>query len=140
MIHMFGPKDDTSKFSSYLIRSCISQVKELPLTKGEQMRDFIYVADVTSAYLTILKNLKIIGDGFHQYELGSGNAVSIRTFGELVKKLTNSKTNLCFGKLPYRDGEIMFSQANVSDIEGLGWISQYSLERGLKITIEKDLF
>ena len=89
--HMYGPNDDVSKFSSYLIQSCIAHVKDLPLTKGEQMRDFIHVADVVSAYLTVLKKVKTLGNGFHQYELGSGKAISIKDFSELVKKLTNSK-------------------------------------------------
>ena len=33
----------------------------------------------------------------------------------------------------------MFSQANISGMLDLGWASQYSLEEGLKSTIEKDL-
>ena len=53
--HMYGPGDDDSKFTTYVINSCLNNVPEVKLTLGEQERDFIYIDDVVSAYQLLLK-------------------------------------------------------------------------------------
>lgn len=133
--HMFGPEDDDSKFTTYVVKSCCDQAPELTLTPGEQERDFIYIDDVVSAYSLLLKKARQQAEFYQEYELGSGKAVSIREFVETVHRLTDSQTVLNFGARSYREHEIMFSQADITKLKNLGWLPQYSLEKGLNTTI-----
>ena len=128
---MLGPGDDESKFPIYVIKQCLQNVPYLDLTLGEQKRDFIYIDDVVSAFVLLLQKAPQQDDLYQEYELGSGLAVSMRTYVEMVKKLTQAQTELRFGKIPYREGEIMSSQAELSALKALGWMPRYQLEEFL---------
>lgn len=49
-----------------------------------------------------------------------------------------SGTELKFGALPYREGEIMESAADIGALERLGWRPNFSLEQGLAHAIEAE--
>jgi CDP-paratose synthetase len=134
--HFYGPGDEDSKFTMYVMNSCLKNVPELKLTLGEQKRDFIYIDDVISAYLIILEKLEGFPDFFNEFHVGSGSAVSIREFVEKVHHLTQSQTHLAFGCVPYRKGEVMSSRANIEALVKLGWFCKTNLEEGLKLVIE----
>ena len=70
-------------------------------------------------------------DFFIEIELGSGKSVSIRQFVEMAHQISESKTKLDFGTIPYREGEVMCSQANIARLISLGWHCRYDLEAGL---------
>ena len=133
--HMIGPADDESKFTTYVIKSCLENVKELNLTAGDQQRDFIYIDDVVSAYLVLLEGVNKQTNSYQEYGLGSGKAVSIRAFVETVHQFSHSETVLKFGAIPYRKGEVMHSEANITSLQGLGWFPKYSLQDALRQTI-----
>jgi CDP-paratose synthetase len=134
--HFYGPGDENSKFTAHVINSCMRNVPELKLTLGEQKRDFIYIDDVISAYLIILDKLAGFPDFFNDFQVGSGAALSIRDFVEKVHHLSESQTQLAFGSLPYRKGEVMSSHANVEPLIKLGWSCKTNLEQGLKLVME----
>lgn len=136
--HFYGPDDDLTKFSAHVIDSCARNVPALSLTKGEQRRDFIYIDDVVSAYILLLEKLDSFNETFTGLDVGSGHSVSIREFVETVHRLTSSKTRLDFGALPYRKGEVMRSEADISKLVSLGWRCKYGLESGLKKVIEQE--
>jgi nucleoside-diphosphate-sugar epimerase len=135
--HMYGPGDDISKFTSYVINACKNAVPSLPLTLGEQKRDFIYIDDVVEAYIKVFENLSKL-DKTHQIELGSGVAPRLRDFVETAHKLTYSKTKLLFGEIPYRENDEMCMVANITSLKNLGWIPKFDIEAGIKKTIEMD--
>lgn len=130
--HMYGPDDDTSKFSSHVVRSLISNVSELKLTKGEQLRDFVYIDDVVSAFDILFARLVGSGPGYVECDLGSGMSISIREFVELAHSLAGSSTALLFGAVPYRPGEVMHTKADVAYLNQLGWTAQTSLADGIE--------
>jgi len=136
--HFYGPGDDQSKFTTHIINSCLANVPELKLTQGEQQRDFIYIDDVVAAYLLLLDKRESFDDGFIEFEVGSGSAVTIRELVETAHRLTASTTRLDFGAHPYRAGEMMFSQADTSALQALGWCCRYSIEAGLKLAIDEE--
>ena len=133
--HFYGYGDDDSKFTTQIIKGCLNNVPELELTLGEQKRDFIHVDDVVSAYVLLVEQLGQFRDRYVEFDVGSGNAVSIREFVETVHRLTRSDTRLKFGALPYRDGEVMLSQANVEPLRNLGWTCRTGLQQGLEKVI-----
>ncbi len=136
--HFYGPDDDPTKFSTYVINSCLNNIPEIKLTRGEQKRDFIHIDDVISAYLILLEKMDSMQSSFVEFDVGSGQSVTIREFVETVHRLTESKTHLSFGALPYREGEVMKSEADISGLAALGWHYRYDIETGLKQVIEQE--
>jgi nucleoside-diphosphate-sugar epimerase len=136
LVHFYGQGDDLSKFTMYIIKSCLDNIPEIRLTNGEQKFDFIHINDVVSVYLLLLEKENLLDKGFSEFEVGSGTAVTVREFVETVHRITGSTTQLKFGALPYREGESMLSQADTSLLKSLGWSCAHSLEEGLQMTLE----
>ena len=136
--HFYGPNDDANKFTAFVINNCMANTPELKLTLGEQKRDFIFIDDVVSAYIRVLEKADDFDKPFVELDVGSGLAVSIRAFVETVHTLTESKTHLDFGAVPYRDGEVMHSEADTSRLKALGWQCQYDIAAGLKMVIDQE--
>lgn len=134
--HFFGPGDDDSKFTAHVIKSCVKNIPELQLTPGEQKRDFIYIDDVVSAYLILLEKMDAFAERFVEFDVGSGKPIAIKEFVQTVHRLAASHCRLDFGALPYRNGEVMLSQADIKPLTRLGWVCKTSLEQGLKMTME----
>lgn len=128
--HFYGPNDDNSKFTTYVINTCIVGDK-LALTEGLQERDFIYIDDVIDGYIAILKNIDEL-DSFETVAIGSGVAITVRELVEMVHTFSHSKSTLDFGALAMRDNELMYSCADTSRLNKLGWNCKTTLECGIK--------
>lgn len=128
---MYGPSDDRSKFTTHVIEACCNNEPRLALTAGEQRRDFIHIDDVVRAYDRILEQR---GDfvASDAIDVGSGHAVTMRSFVELVKQVAGASTVLDFGAVPYRDNEAMLCVADTTRLCGLGWQPGVSLADGVK--------
>lgn len=139
--HMFGPKDDSTKFVSWILHQLREGVPIINLTKGEQERDFVYVNDVVSAYIAVLEKRQTLGM-FSEFDIGSGQLTTVREF---LEKLTSvyvgtigpTKTKLAFGKIPYRDGESMTVELNIQPLKDLGWSAKTTLTHGIKELIKE---
>lgn len=137
--HFYGPGDDPSKFVSAIVRSLICDEPRIALTLGEQERDFIYIDDVVSAICQIIDSGISAEVGFHEFEIGLGQSVTIRDFVELTKQLSgNNVTRLDFGALPYRANEAMKVMVDTRRIRSLGWQPRYSISDGLKRMIAEE--
>ncbi|MDB9315382.1 NAD-dependent epimerase/dehydratase [Spirulina sp. CS-785/01] len=133
--HLFGAGDSEKKFVTFLFRSLIQNKPHLPLTQGEQKRDFIHVKDAISAYLTILQNSDKLDQWYHEYDVGRGEAVTLRSLIETIHQLSHSQTVLEFGAIPYRQGDIMYSQGDITALKQLGWQPQPDLATRIQETI-----
>ena len=136
--HFYGPFDDETKFVTYIIHSIMRRVDHIDLTQGEQKRDFIYIDDVASAFDCIINHHcdDLHGVGFIHYDVGTGRTIKIRDFAALVKEIArNSRTQLNYGALPYRENEVMDSHVDIKELKKLGWKAVVSLEEGIKKTM-----
>ncbi len=139
--HMYGPMDDATKFVPWVIGQFERQVDEIKFTKGEQLRDFIYIDDVVSAYLTAMRKSSQL-ENFNEFDIGTGKLVSVRSFVESLKiayekQYGSCKTKLNFGALSYRIGEMMRVEVDNSKITKLGWSANTSLADGIEKIIGK---
>ena len=133
--HLYGPGDSKSKFIPSMISRLLANEKEIKMTPGNQVRDFIYVKDVAKAYSVILENIDEIKDGFTGISAGTGKGTSIRELSRHMKELIKSSSDIQFGALPYRDHEIMHSSGDPAFLTALGWKIKYDLSEGLRETI-----
>jgi CDP-paratose synthetase len=138
LFHPYGPGDGATKFVPQMIRSCLESSVDIPLTPGEQRKDFLYVDDVVAAIMLLLTEPHRLDDGFVSLDCGSGETLSIREFAETIHRLTRSRAILRFGALPYRENEMMFSRADPSVLRSLGWKPVVSVEQGIKNIIKED--
>ena len=142
--HMFGEQDGNDKFTSWILNELQQEKNIIPLTAGTQKRDFIYIDDVVSAYLTCLEQAPQL-KSFNDIEVGTGVLTPVKTFVTLVKetleKIKGSpiETQLNFGALPYREGEIMEPQVDNSRLCSLGWQPKRSLEENIERFVKHEI-
>lgn len=136
--HFYGPFDAANKFPSWIIRSCMDNVPELALTDGQQKRDFVYIDDVVKALELLLFTDKLSENRYLDVELGSGVAYRVKEFVEMVKEITESKTNLNFGAVESRKNEPSECCANIDLMKSFGWAPTVALENGIRKVMEKE--
>jgi len=135
--HFYGPFDNDSKFVTYVIRKMLGNEDSIDFTLGLQKRNFVYIEDVIDAFIVLLNNINKLDNSFHNFEVGTEDSVSIQDFVGLVKKLCNNNTtDLNFGAINYRENEVMNTNTNTDKLKSLGWFPKFSLEDGLKNTID----
>jgi nucleoside-diphosphate-sugar epimerase len=138
--HFYGPKDDESKFIIKILSQICQGRSSIPLTKGSQKRDFIYVTDVINAVMFTLSNLRKLGK-FSELQIGTGKSTSIRHFISLLYEIVgrNRKggvnTKLDFGAIELRKGEPKEIKADISILRRLGWKPQTNLSEGIRKTV-----
>ena len=129
IFYPYGPKENPKR----LVPSAINSLKEgksFPSSPGEQIRDYIHVEDVASAFSTLLE---IRAQGI--YNISSGFPVSIRQLLETIGKLMNQKNLIQPGAIPYRAWEPPFICGDNTRLKNLGWTLKYSLRDGLEAAI-----
>ena len=140
--HIYGPKDDTTKFVPWLLSKLKANVPEVKLTLGEQERDFIYIDDVVSVYLILLGKKNSL-PGFSEFDVGTGQLITVREFVERVvflyqQSIAQVQTKLLFGAIPYRKDEMMSINVDTEDLKKIGWQSKISLDEGLNKIIKEE--
>lgn len=139
--HMYGPGDDEAKFIYWLLDQFKENVGSIPLTEGDQLRDFIYIDDIVEAYKVIV-NRTLLGGGYVSYDLVSGTKVTIKNFVKCLfatyqSKFGSSEIKLDFGALPYRRGESMVLGGDPARLCSLGWRPKVDMKLGIKKIIEE---
>jgi nucleoside-diphosphate-sugar epimerase len=134
--HLYGQKDESTKFIPWIIEQLKQNRNKIELTEGKQERDFVFVTDVVSAYLTVLKQREGLSR-FSEFDVGTGEPITVRQFvAELAeqykKQNPGNKTMLEFGSVPYREGEIMEITEDVGPLKSMGWMPKISREIGIR--------
>ncbi|ELV4217311.1 CDP-paratose synthase [Salmonella enterica] len=134
--NFYGAFDGDDKFTSMVIRRCLSN-QPVKLTSGLQQRDFLYIKDLLTAFDCIINNVNNFPK-FHSIEVGSGKAISIREYVETVKNITKSNSIIEFGVVKERANELMYSCADIAELEKIGWKREFSLVDALTEIIEEE--
>lgn len=143
--HVYGTKDDHTKFIPWILNQLEQDVAEINLTKGDQKRDFIHVRDVVSAYEVILNKVAELKE-FSEFDVGTGELISVQFFvsklWEFFYAIKGGKkaSKLNFGALPLRAGEMKSVEVNNQALKNLGWFPQMSLGAGIRDIIEQETF
>jgi nucleoside-diphosphate-sugar epimerase len=131
--YFYGPGDDSWKFVTMVFEKIMKEEPFIEFTSGMQKRDFIYISDVVSAFVSLVNSN--FPKGMHSFPLGSGNPVTIKELVYQCSKIANNnKTELKFGSLPDRALETDNIVCNTSMLKEIGWTDKIGLEEGLEIT------
>ncbi len=129
LFSVFGHYEEPTRFIPTIMKSLI-QKQRIKLTAGKQRHDFIYVDDVSDAYIKALsKGKKIQGEIFN---IGTGREY---TNDEIVQRLftiTHDKTKIEKGAYPKRAWDTPHWRADLAHTKKvLGWKPKHTLDQGL---------
>ena len=132
--NVFGPRQSVNQYAGVISIFINRALKNEPLVifgDGKQMRDFIYVKDVVKANLLAAESRRANGKVFN---VATGKQTSILELAMKIIEITGTRSSIVFDKP--RPGDIMHSLADISEIKKLGFEPAFSLEEGLKKTVE----
>lgn len=133
ILSAYGPGDGERTLISSLIRS-LKNGEHFSTTEGRQIWDFIYKDDVAEA-LFLLGGKGISGK---VYPVGLGKGRPLREYIETVRDLLSPGTSVGFGEVPYREGQVMHLEADITELtKDTGFIPRVSFEEGIRKTAEE---
>lgn len=136
----YGPLDKPIKIVQIVI-DCILNNKPLKMSEGFQKLDWIYVADVVNAYLTIIREFDhSLLPGYESFNIATGLSYSIRDMVSLLEEITDTHIKKEYNNNLFTG--VRTALINVDKARDLlGWKSQISLRQGLQYTYNyyKDL-
>lgn len=95
-------------------------------------RDFTDVRDVVRAYELLIK----YGNSGELYNVGSGQAVSIKNILDLILSKSTRKISICVDKNKFRPADVPIIQADISKLKKtINWLPEYSIERTIEDTL-----
>ena len=132
----FGPREQyetpTKNALNYLIHQAFLGENVTIYNKGNFFRDIIYVDDVISALITILK----FGKSGNLYWISSGEKTWFHEIGQWLNELTN--TPIIYTEPPQYTKKVDVGNFVVdnSKLRSLGWAPKITVKDGIKKTLE----
>lgn len=128
----YGPMDDPNWMIPYLTLRLLRGERP-DLTEGIQRWDYMYVTDVAEAIFRVAITSQASG----VFNLGSGEAYTIRSIAERIRDLIDPSLSMAFGAIPYRPDQVMHLQADIGRLRQVaGWSPNVALADGLARTVE----
>lgn len=129
---IYGPGQGEEMFVPALISSLLKGIP-FKMTKGNQLRDFVYIDDLIDALILCL-NIKKIGGQI--INIASGVSIKLKQIAWQIAEITNDSGNLFIGELDYRKSEIMSYKVDISKaFILLKWTPRTKLINGLEKTV-----
>ncbi len=130
IFHLFGPFEHPNRLVPVLIRGLLEK-REIPMSHGEQIRDFLDVRELASAFIELLDS-SFTG----AINLGSGEVRSLKSIGLAVASKIGNAENLQFGKLLPRQEPIQLVPDLSLQKSELKWTPRRSFDQSLEEVIE----
>ncbi len=131
IISVYGPGDDRGT----MIMSTICELLEgrkPALTKGEQRWDYLYVDDAADA----LYRIALSGRNEAAYPLGSGTALPLREYIQVLRDEIDPSLPLGLGEIPYGEKQVMNLRADIGSLQtDTGFAPKVDFRSGIKKTI-----
>ncbi len=132
----YGPRQSARAFIPAIISQIVSGSKEIQLGLLSPVRDYTYVLDLVDGFIKIAEKKESVGEVVN---IGSGQGIRMQDLSEKIMKLMSKKVRIICDKKRLRPdkSEVMKLQCdNLKAKKLLGWVPRYSLDDGLKETIE----
>lgn len=130
LFYLYGPYENPKRFLPSLIRGILEK-KEVHLTEGTQIRDFLHVKDAARGFVELLDS-SLQGC----FNIASGKGISIREMVEVVVKEIGGEEWLKFGARPLSPFDPPELVANMELLQKeIPWRPTLDLNEGLKEVI-----
>ena len=128
---LYGPYEHPDRLVSSVIRS-ILKGEPARTSHGEQVRDYLYAADVGDAFVTLLES-----DTAGPVNVASGTPVALKDIVLRIGELMNRPDLIQLGAIPAAATDTPVVVADVARLRStLGWTPTFDLDRGLRATID----
>lgn len=131
LYQIYGPFQKLDRLIPYAIFSSLKN-KKFKCTDGTQLRDFVYIDDLTDLFIKILKKNEM---KYGIFNVGFGKPIKIKNILLLIKKITKKGEPL-FGAIKMRKEEIikLYPYTLKTNIF-FKWKPKINIHKGLKKTI-----
>jgi nucleoside-diphosphate-sugar epimerase len=127
---VYGPGEDPGRLLPSVIRNLLVN-KAAPCSHGGQVRDFLYVEDVASAFVSLLGS-PVEGP----VNISSGRGVTLREMVLAAADSLDRRENVTFGALLAPPGEPpRIIGENRRLVEAVGWEPSCDLATGIARTV-----
>ncbi|MDI5887459.1 NAD-dependent epimerase/dehydratase family protein [Flavobacterium yafengii] len=130
---IYGKNENQNRLIPYLIES-LEYKKELELTAGTQIRQFLHIKDVCSFIMMLCH--KNVEKGI--YNLASDTQNLVKDVVELIFKHFNKDHNNALGKAKRQDESMQVILLDNKKAKDLGWNPTISLEEGILDYFKKE--
>lgn len=132
ILSVYGPGDGENTMISSAIRNFLMG-EPTHFTKGEQLWDYLYSGDAAD----IFRLLGEKGRDGRTYVVGSGRAMPLRDYIEIMAGILKVSGPLGIGDVPYADRQVMHLCADIEPLrEDLGYVPATEFEAGIRETIK----
>lgn len=133
LFQVYGPGQPAGTVLSLALKAARAG-QNMPMTRGEQQRDWVYIDDAVAGLLATLRAPDLAGQ---TVELGTGTATRVRDVVERLFERVGGQGQALVGTLPPRPGEVPLQVADAAQAQQLtGWRAAVGLEAGLQRLIE----
>jgi len=135
LTNSFGPREQiipNKNAINYLIYSAFKGKEVTIYNKGRFYRDIIYISDVVSAIMKILKK----GKAGNLYWISSGKKTWFYQLGSWLKELANAKVTYVDAPSYTKKVDVGNFIVDNSKIKALGWTPKISVKNGIEKTLQ----
>lgn len=132
VFNFYGEHMPESFFIPQMINS-LKRGEDFNMTKGEQVRDFLYVGDVVEALILTAKTTDSYGETMN---VCSGEGTELSQLAKAVNKTMSTEAKIVLGAIPYRDSEVWEMIGDQTKIKKItGFKPKTTIEEGIEIVI-----
>lgn len=113
---LWGVGEEDQRLIPSILRACIEK-REIDLTAGDQIRDYLYVDDAAAQIVELLTHSEFCR--WDIINLGSGQSTSLRQFAQRVAAVMDGGHLLKFGRCSYRPDEMMSLVPDLTRLKAL---------------------
>jgi len=128
---LYGPHEHPDRLVSSVIRSILAG-QPARTSHGEQIRDYLYAADVADAFVQLLDS-----DVTGPVNIASGEQIALKHIVVRIGHLMGRQDLIQLGAIPAASTDTPLVVADTSRLaSALGWTPSWTLDRGLTATID----
>lgn len=132
----FGPRQSARAVIPTIITQLLTGKEEIKLGALHPTRDLLYVKDTVNGFVEIAKSDSLIG---HEVNIATNSEITVGDLAQSLIDIINPNAKIVSDDLRLRpeksEVERLFG-SNLKIIENTNWKQNYSLESGLRETIE----
>ena len=129
IFNLYGPAEKSQRLMPSVINSCLKG-EDVKVSDCLKFQDYLHVKDTACGIVDVFES-----DIEGAVNICSGKPVQLRTIVEKIAEFTNFKGKILWGAIPAAFGDEVVV-GNNEKLKSIGWNQKYSLEEGLKETID----